>query len=243
VDLSTFAFGAAMRKPRDREHAQNNELLDNDDDVEETNLTLLTKTQHYLRGVLALQVPDSILTSAWNRFYSIYDVLIRGYVATRRMPPAELEDCVQEVWLAVARGLTEFEHPRNRPGLRAWLYTLVRAKTAEVLRKRARFHSGMVPSTDVQLQLIPADGEHTSRQMWTRLLVQALLDDVQASQPDEDHQILRLKLLEGRRTGEIAEQLGLAPRVVRYRFRRVLRRIRWRMSVFTGEPLRDWSPI
>src|SRR5262245_18058471 len=96
------------------------------DPLDETKLSLLGKTQDYLKATMSAQIPDTILSAAWDEFYRIYNELIRRYVRARSVPDAEVEDCVQEVWVAVARHLIYFRRPKDRPGLRAWLFTLVR---------------------------------------------------------------------------------------------------------------------
>src|SRR5690606_17413721 len=101
----------------------------------ETYQPLLHDVQHYLRALLSSQQADTILSEAWTEFYRVYSELIRRYVISRGVRNADVDDCVQEVWCAVATRLAEFEHPGNRPGLRAWLYALVRSKTTDLVRK------------------------------------------------------------------------------------------------------------
>jgi RNA polymerase sigma factor (sigma-70 family) len=210
------------------------EVKGDEEEVEETNLSLLSQTQNYLRSILDRQVPDTLLSEAWDRFYDLYDGLVRRYVASRQIPATEVEDCVQEVWMAVARGLSEFQHPRQRPGLRAWLFTLVRCKSADVLRRRSRSLHEKLSEDELAQLAQPADDEG-HRGMWRRLLVEALLDDVRQRESEENRKILEWKLFEGRRTGEIAERLGLEKRAVRYRFQCMLKKLRYRISVYTGE--------
>ena len=103
-----------------------------------TYLPLLQNTQEYLQAMLRRQAPDSVLVEAWEEFYRVYDGLIRRFILARGMRDADVDDCLQEVWSAVAARLVEFHRPEDRPGLRAWLYALVRSKATDVIRRRAR---------------------------------------------------------------------------------------------------------
>lgn len=207
---------------------------DSDDRVEETNLPLLDKTQAYLRATLDREAPDSLLAAAWDEFYRVYNELIRRFVISRQIPYGEVEDCVQEVWLAIAKHLADFQHPRERPGLRSWLYTLVRSKTTDVVRNRARAARSLDALGPDRAE--PADHE-PHPDVWTRLLLETLLDDAIAHEPPETVRILTMRLYEGHRTAEIARLLGVSPDYVRYRFQRVLKRIRASLAFYQGESI------
>ncbi len=209
-----------------------NEKHQQSDGVDETNLSLLDRTQAYLRLVLAAQVPDSLLVAAWAEFYRIYNELIRRYVLSRNIPSMEVDDCLQEVWVAVAKHLVHFEHPRERPGLRAWLYQLVRSKATDVIRQRARdplaqAQSGAAPDH------IAAD--ESSLSVWNKLLVDTLLDDIALTESKLTCKIFRMRLFEGRKTAEIAAELKISQEVVRYRYNSLVRKLRHRMAVYTGD--------
>lgn len=106
--------------------------------VNETCPQLLGNARRYLKVLLHAKLPDSVLAAAWDEFYRLYDDLIRRFVVSLGVPRSDVDDCVQEVWMEVAARLVEFERPADRPGLRSWLYTLVRSKATNVFRKKAR---------------------------------------------------------------------------------------------------------
>ena len=68
----------------------------------ETSLPLLMGAQAYLKLLLNNKVPDSLLAAAWENFYRVYDDLIRRFVIAQGVPHSDVDDCVQEVWMAVA---------------------------------------------------------------------------------------------------------------------------------------------
>jgi RNA polymerase sigma factor (sigma-70 family) len=202
---------------------------------EETSLTLLGHTQDYLRQLVEAQNPNTLLCDSWSEFYRVYNDLIRRYVLSRRIPASDVEDCVQEVWVAVAKNLAEFEHPRNRPGLRAWLYTLVRSKTADVMRRRCK-HSAMSLDAICADQGDPASPD-TPGDVWHRVFLETVLAEVLAEESEENIRIMNMRLVHNFRSAEIAERLGLSKRVVRYRLNRMRQRVKVRIAFYSGEPL------
>ena len=99
---------------------------------------LLESTQEYLRQLVERTTPDSLLAAAWDEFYRVYSDLVRRFVVARGLRGADADDCVQEVWSEVLVRLVDFERPADRPGLRAWLYTIVRSRAVEAQRRKAR---------------------------------------------------------------------------------------------------------
>jgi RNA polymerase sigma factor (sigma-70 family) len=203
------------------------------DPLDETNLSLLGKTQDYLKATMSAQNPDTILSAAWDEFYRIYNELIRRYVRARSIPDAEVEDCVQEVWVAVARHLIYFHRPKDRPGLRAWLFTLVRTKAADVLKRRGRGGQSLQQMPEQEC----GTGNPSTGDVWTRLLLETVLDEVQKETDELNCRILRMRLLEGYRTAEIAAAVDLPPAAVRYRFQRLLKKLRLRIATYTGDQI------
>ncbi|MBM4000356.1 MAG: sigma-70 family RNA polymerase sigma factor [Planctomycetes bacterium] len=209
---------------------------DRETDDDDTNLSLLNKTQAYLRIVLTAQVPDSFLVAAWSEFYRVYNELIRRAVAARGvlLRETDIEDCAQEVWMSVARHLVHFRHPKERPGLRAWLYRLVQTKTADVLRKRSR-----IPLAPTEVADASAVQSNARRAVdpWQMLLVETILDDMASRESPLDCRIFRMRVFDGCAFDEIAESLRITTPATRYRFGRMLRKVRDRIAVYTGSSL------
>ena len=103
-----------------------------------TYLPLLKDAQEYLQLLLEDRAPNSVLALAWNDFYRVYDDLIRRFVSAQGVATSDVDDCVQEVWSEVVTRLARFDRRPDRPGLRSWLYKLVRSKSADVYRSRQR---------------------------------------------------------------------------------------------------------
>ena len=204
-----------------------------------TNLFVLECTQEYLQSLVARQVPNSLLEHAWQEFYGIYSDLIRRFVIARGLPESDVDDCVQEVWSAVATKLVDFQHPQNRPGLRAWLYALVRSKAIDVWRRKAR-HPSESPGQAIELEQVPGSSEQDAvdsyERDWQAVTLAAMLSELERQLPEVNYRLLQMRVIEGRKVAEVAAKLNLTPEVVRYRQHRILRKLRARLALYTGKP-------
>ena len=98
---------------------------------------LVENSQEFLRAAMAEQMPDALLTAAWDEFYRVYDVLIRRFAVARGVRGADVDDCVQDVWSEIAKRLVGFQIT-SEAGLRSWLFALVRSRATDMFRRRTR---------------------------------------------------------------------------------------------------------
>jgi RNA polymerase sigma factor (sigma-70 family) len=200
---------------------------------------LLHRTQEFLRARLQGRTPDTVLAAAWDDFYRVYDGLIRRFVLAQGLRGADVDDCVQEVWVEVVSRLEAYEHDPDRPGLRAWLSTIVRNRATDQIRRRARRpaqsleelrEAGREPGT------AEADPAHLFECAWERLLLATLVSELRREVSDTNYRLLCLRLLEGRAVADVAAALGLAPEQAWYRQYRLLKKLQVRLALYTGKP-------
>ena len=204
-----------------------------------TDLSLLEKTQQYLQVLLSQKAPDSLLEQAWEMFYGVYTRLLRRFIISRGIRDADVDDCLQEVWREVAARLVEFDHPRDHPGLRAWMYAVVRSKTTDSVRQRIK--QGTIGLDDSVLQLEPDSreldpAEHFERQ-WEDVMLQTIVEDLRGTASERSYQVFQMRSVENRSVKEVADALGISAEQVRYRHHRMLKKLKTRRSLFTGDPL------
>lgn len=204
----------------------------------QTNVVLLGWTQEYLRSLLEQGASDSVLTIAWDEFYRIYDDLMRRFAVARGLRGADVDDCLQAVWIEIASSLTDFERLASRPGLRSWLYTLVRSKACDILSSRARRSA---ESLDVACLAgnEPVDNrfdpQRTIEDQWRQSLLETLLEDLRDEISETNWRLLQLRFVQGREAAEVALELGLSSAEVRYRQHRLVKRLRMRAAALTGD--------
>lgn len=210
-----------------------------------TGLELLQNTKEYLRSLLEQEVPDTVLTQAWEEFYTVYNELIRRFVVTQGMKGTDIDDCIQEVWAEAAERLVDFHRPLDRPGLRSWLYTLVRSKSADLMRKKMKQPHQQFEDAEAAAHLSVDKSSDPAARMeseWNDALAKTLLDHVKTLVSEKNFEVLKMRTMEGKSVSEVAEALDLTPEQVRYRHHRVLQRLKAQKAVFTGDnfgPLDD----
>jgi RNA polymerase sigma factor (sigma-70 family) len=207
--------------------------------VPEIDVALFVNTQAYLAFQLERLAPDAVLTLAWKRFYATWSNTIRGLVRRWQANPAESEDVVQEVWSEIVTRLPEFHWNANRPGLRRWLYKLVKSKTMDTFRRRQRRPAQSLPAVESAQPIDVCDARLDAEleQGWRRELVRAALEDLRPQTNPCSFAVIHLQLVEGRKPAEVAAQLGLTLEQVRYRRKRMLRKLRGLVRLYTGQHL------
>jgi RNA polymerase sigma-70 factor (ECF subfamily) len=136
---------------------------------------------------------------------------------------AEAEEALQEVYIAVYRGIARF---RGESTLATWLSRLVLNECAERLRKGAR-RQNAAPMMDGDGVDEAHDDEHDRpEQLLMRAEMRALLERKLDALPKDFRIVFMLRSVEELSVEETADVLGLDPSTVRtrhFRARRLLR--------------------
>lgn len=169
--------------------------------------------------------PD--LEDAWRWFYGTYDEMIRRFARSCRIPATVLDDCVQEVWVAILEKLCEFDYNPARGRFRSWLYKLVRNKVIDIQRAERR-------RTERQLDKPPSlqqcDGRGNPADAFDRRsrceVVRRVLKQLESVSSPQSYRVLYLRRIEQLSVSEVAALLGFSPAQVRARQHRMQRKLR-----------------
>lgn len=149
--------------------------------------------------------------SAFAELYRAHVRMVHG-VLLARVPRAEVDDLVQDVFLSAWRRIESLRDPAAFPG---WLASIARNHATDHLRRR-RADAEELPD---QLAA-PGSDDHLAR---------AALDAVR-SLPDAYRETLVLRLVEGMTGPEIAERTGLTEGSVRVNLHRGMKLLRARLE-------------
>ncbi len=166
------------------------------------------------RPSLILRVRDSGDKNAWQEFCTLYQPLIRRYIARFAVAAADADDLVQEMFLKLRDQMPGFELAPARGRFRAWLRRCTDNHVRDWLRAEGR-RQAAVSEVDIDSISKSFDDNSTAdetRQIeWRRAVLALVIERAQLEFKGNDTtwQCFRLSTLENRPAKEIAERLGI----------------------------------
>jgi len=199
-----------------------------------TDADLLGTVGFYLEQCLRGQkdIPDD----AWQRFYATYEPLLRCFARRCGVPADQQDDCVQEALRTVVVSLKDFEYDAHRGRFRGWLFSIVRSRATDLMRRRIRWTSrhDQTSCPEEQADTSMDVGEEMDRR-WRSAVIQIVVERLREQVSPKNFEVFRLRSIEGMSVPEVSTELGSTPERVRYRHHRTLRKFRELYLVFTGE--------
>jgi RNA polymerase sigma-70 factor, ECF subfamily len=145
--------------------------------------------------------------SAFGRLYTRYSRMVHAIVLAR-VPPAEAEDLVQEVFLAAMRELHALRDERAFGG---WLATIAR-------NRATGWHRRSIETVELEDRGAGATQQDEQEARSALAAIQSL--------PDAYRETLMMRLVEGMTGPEIAARTGLTPDSVRVNLHRGMKLLR-----------------
>lgn len=166
-------------------------------------------------------------TAQQNQFAMLYDKYYKAVYHTSLgilHDAAEAEDCMQEAFAALWKGLDQ-DAVFTNPG--AWLMQVVRNISLNSLRKYGRMveweNMEDIPTTDDETSRLPED--------------EMFITQVLACLPETERTVFTLHVLGGLRLSEIAKILGVPASTARWRYSaaRKLLKVELRRQTYTSD--------
>lgn len=133
---------------------------------------------------------------AIRELYDAYADPVRRYCYVRLGDVEAAQDCVQEVFVCIWKGVKTFEY-RGELSFTAWLYTIANNVLVSFIRKRKR--TQQIPLTP-ELNLTDAKSYDTARTICDRLALRQAISQL----TPEQQQVITLKFFVGLSNLEIA---------------------------------------
>lgn len=166
--------------------------------------------------------------SAWTRFVELYEPVIRAFAAEEAVPPADIDDVVQDVFLRLVRTLRRDGYDRSRGRFRSYLRTIMRRVLIDRFRRRlAARADAQTPIDEDEISSeeilsdanasISADAAEIFEKKWQKACLESVLNHVftQTALSDQSRAIYRAYALEEGDAREVARRFGVTPEVVR----------------------------
>ena len=172
--------------------------------MEETRSSLLIRAQAGDEG-------------AWEDLCELYRPLIVGWLRRQAVPDGEVDDLVQEIFLAVVRGLPSFSHSGRRGAFRSWLRTIASNYSCDYWKSPARRAAPGDDAAAAALGLLE-DPDSPLNRYWDeehdRYVLRCLLELAELEFEPTTVRAFRRVALEGASGSEAAGELGLSPAAV-----------------------------
>jgi RNA polymerase sigma-70 factor (ECF subfamily) len=162
--------------------------------------------------------------AAWDRLVALYTPFLYHCGLRLGLSEADTADAVQDVFLVLLDKLPKFQY-QSSGSFRAWLRTVTCNKIRERFRKRRETAvGGSDPAFDDPLD--PAEPDDLWNAEYNQYLAKRALEIMQAEFEPATWQAVWLTTVEGRRTADVAAELGITSNAVFVARSRVLRRLR-----------------
>ncbi|MFO7901283.1 MAG: sigma-70 family RNA polymerase sigma factor [Pirellulaceae bacterium] len=189
-------------------------------------LHLLGNTQAYFRARAAGRMPSDALRQACRRLYQQHAAWIRHVVQSYGVPAHAVDDCVQDVWLAVIGSLDAFDLDPRRGTFRGWLRAVIHHKVADFARRRARQPATRIDELTLPLcSDEPGPAETYEARRRVRILRETV-DELDQEVSTTSYQVFARRWIEGQGVSRVASALNLSRNDVRTRTHRAKRKLK-----------------
>lgn len=154
--------------------------------------------------------------------YNRYLVKVYNRVKSR-VPPTDVEDVVQDIFIAVIRSLKGFE---QRSQFNTWLYTIVNRQIADFYRKRHRTGGDKEHVSLDEVENSPVVAVSDQDQLDEQALVKRALGKI----PEHYREIILMRFVDRYTFAEIADLSGKSLDAVKSLYRRAIEAIREQVS-------------
>jgi RNA polymerase sigma-70 factor (ECF subfamily) len=167
---------------------------------------------------------------AWEDLCELYRPLIVGWLRRQSVPDGEIDDVVQEIFLAVVRSLPSFSHSGRRGAFRSWLRTIASNYSCDYWKSPARRTVAPGDNAAATALGMLEDPDSPLNRYWDeehdRYVLRCLLELAELEFEPTTLRAFRRVALEGASGSEVAGELGLSLASVYAARSRVLRRLR-----------------
>jgi len=165
-------------------------------------------------------------TAAWREFCDRYEELIRGFGRRRGLAPADLDDVVQDVMLALTKSMPGFEYDPSKGKFRSYLKTV----TLHAIFQRSRQNPGAAQlgsSAGTMSGVGPSDDEteETWEAEWRQYHLRMAMRTIKSEFNPDDLAAFESYAVHGHDAALVAGQLGMSVDAVYQAKSRILKRL------------------
>jgi RNA polymerase sigma-70 factor, ECF subfamily len=167
---------------------------------------------------------------AWQDLCELYRPLIAGWLRRQSVPESDIDDLLQEIFLAVVRGLPSFSHSGRRGAFRTWLRTIAYNYSCDYWKAPARRTAAAGDHAAESALGLLADPASALNRYWDEehdhYVLRCLFELVQLEFEADTVRAFRLMALDGASGAEAAAEMGISVAAAYAARSRVMRRLR-----------------
>lgn len=206
----------------------------------------------YEQVVALLQGQETAFDALVNQHYSAMLRVALGYVGEARIA----EEVIQETWIAVLRGLANFE---GRSSLKTWIFSILVNRAKTYARREQRFdHVTLLEEDETELYgvetvaldrflppdhpewpsawaIYPVQWDHAPEERLLSQEVMQRIEQVVASLPPKQRQVMLLRDLQGWSPEEVCQVMGLSEANHRVLLHRARAKVRQALEDYWSE--------
>ena len=184
-------------------------------------------TETYLSLLRRIQRSDE--SESWNELARLYSPLIRQWLRRYQVQESDSDDLLQEVLVALAEQLGQFDHTGRKGSFRCWLRKILLNRLRRFWQSRDRLAQEQAGSSLRLLEDLD-DPASDASQLWNRqhdqFVLKQLLDAAEAHFESKTWQAFYRVTLDGESTAVVASELNISVNAVCLAKSRVIRRLR-----------------
>ena len=167
---------------------------------------------------------EDVFRSVYRAEYNNLVHFVNSYTRNKQ----DAEDLVQETMLAIWENRATLDAGRN---FRSYLFTIARNKSLNYLRDNAKHMKGSsLQESEALINSLALSSSSVEEEI-NALELQDFIDRIYLSLPEKVVNTFRMSRQEGLTYNEIAEKLGITPKVVEYHISITLKALRVRLGL------------
>lgn len=189
------------------------------------------------RESLILRLPTLSDAAAWQQFVAVYEPLVLRFAQRRGLQDADARELAQNVLVAVARSVSDWQPDRRRGRFRAWLFRIARNQLINlVARKRPDQGSGRSEEWQVLNQLQAPEATLAAAELdYRRELFRTAAAEIREDFRTTTWQAFWQCSVLQRSVQEVADELGISVGAVYIARSRVLQRLKTQVQQWEND--------
>ena len=167
---------------------------------------------------------------AWNELVDLYGPLVHYWCRRCGLDEHASSDCLQDVFSAVSRSLSDFQPCRSEGAFRGWLWTITANKVRDWMRREPRHQAtgGTTALRSLQdvVEEVELPGEEPTDAMARNQLIDRAMQQVRDEFAEKTWSMFHRSVVDNIATQLVADEFGVSAATVRQARSRVLRRLR-----------------